>query len=964
MKTTTTVRPLKKGYTSTGKSFGGSKQLPTITHVISSGGPVGLRHSLRGSAAGKIWKKTVLGDKFEFSKKLKEKKNYVLYTYGMGHEKKEIQEIEQIPQPPEKAKIVEERQIIDNYEYHETKNIKKNKNPRVASITHHERLSTPFERTVVKEYATKTSQQIQPKILSSTTVKKSQNSTSKSPYNSLTTTKSDKNKTITPSKLYETYKPQVNTKSYSQTKMTTIETPVKSNVNRYQTKTTTTKTTTKTTTNKNNEDIRKNVPNNLNKYSSKTKPDNKSPYNRTETEPNNKRGKPGSKPGDLPRSGSVPKGGIKPLGNVEKPRKDDKPRSGSKPLDRPKYEPKGPGHRGPAPQEPGRGPTSRPSAKGPGHRGPAPQEPRQRGPSSGPSTKGPGHRGPGPKEPRQSGPSSKGPGHRGPGPKEPGQRGLTSRPSAKEPGHRGPGPKEPERNGPASRPSAKGPRHRGPGPKEPGQRGPSSGPSAKGPGHRGPGPKEPERNGPASRPSAKEPVHRGPGPKEPERNGPASRPSAKGPVHRGPGPQKPGERGPGASGRPKPENNRNKPTKPDNKGPRTEFAPHGRPGHHGPHGPGGDYRPRSPKSQPKNRAPYNERTFPGSVNRPYIGKKYQERSDIQSNGLESPYDHLILSLDATPTIVLPDVGGDNYNYYESKNILKKHRRALPITIHQRRGDFGSTMEIPSKHERSSSYTNTKVTQKFTNLNRTFNASKPEITTKYTQSTYQVKNSTTLPGTKQVKEAPKKVERPKREPMKVEPPKKVEQKREKPKREPIRAEPPKKVEPPKKERPKREPMKVEPPKKVAPPKKEKPKREPIRTVTPKKETVTKSVSRREIGGGDGKGTSSYSEYRRYEQKGNLSSGKNNRSQMNQSTDYKKYQLNKSSETRQSGTGQFGSRNASNVNKSYEFNQKTEYKYSLPMGGLPQFQILDDEYMIINCPVHGKQKVRRDRFKKFF
>ena len=109
---TSTVRQIKKGFTSTG--------IPTTTHVISSGGPVGLRHSLRGSAGGKIWKKTVLGDKFEFAKKLKETKNYIFYTSGMGHEKRQIEEIEQIPQAPEKAKIVEETQFIDNYEYHET----------------------------------------------------------------------------------------------------------------------------------------------------------------------------------------------------------------------------------------------------------------------------------------------------------------------------------------------------------------------------------------------------------------------------------------------------------------------------------------------------------------------------------------------------------------------------------------------------------------------------------------------------------------------------------------------------------------------------------------------------------------------------------------------------------------------------------------------------------------------------
>ena len=754
MKTTTTVRQLKKGYTSTTSGFGNSKQLPTITHVISKGGPVGLRHSLRGSAAGKIWKKTVLGDKFEFSKKLKEKPNYILYTSGMGHEKKEIQEIEQIPQPLEKGKIVEERQLIDNYGYHETKSIKKNKNPRVASITHHERLSAPFERKVVKEYSTNTAQHNQPKILSTTTIKKEQYSTEKSPYSSLTT-RADKNKTIIPPKLFETYKPDNNTKSYSQTKKLITETPVKNNKNKYQTKTTTT--TTKTTTNiKNNEDRRKNVPNvpkNLNKNVPKSKPDNKPPYNRKETEPNNKRGKPESKPNRMQRSGSVPKGGMKPLRNIEKPRKDNKPRSGSKPLDRPKYEPSGPA------------------------------------------------------------------------------------------------------------------------------------------------------------------------------------------------PKKPGHHGPGTSGKPKPRDGQTKPTKPEIKGPKSGLGPHkpgqdvpSRRGPHGPgyHGrPGGDHRPKSPKSQPKKRSPYDEKTFPGSANRPYLGKKYPERPGSQSKGFERPSELNTLILDATPLIILPDEGGDNYNYYESKNILKKHRR-VPITLHQRREDFGSTLDIPSKRKRRSSFSYTKKNQQLTNLNKSYNISKPVITTKYTESTYQTRTKTTSSIQKPMKEPPKKVERPK---IKTEYPKKVE--------------PPKRVEHPKKELQK----------KVAPPKREPAKREPIKTVTPKKETVIKSVTRKEIGGGAEKGTSSYSEYRRYEQKGNLNNDKNNRSQVNQ-TDYKKYQLNQSTETRESGHGQYKGRNVSNTNNSYEYNQRTEYKYSLPTGAFPQFQIIDDEYMIINCPVHGRQKVRRDRFKKFY
>ena len=130
MKTTKTVVTVKKGSSSrsgAAASSGfssGNKQGPTIITREISSGQSGLRHSLRGS--GKVWKKTVLGKKFEFAEKLKEKKNYIMYRSGMGHEKNVIEEIEQIPKP-EKEKIIEERQIIDNYEYHETKDLKKKK---------------------------------------------------------------------------------------------------------------------------------------------------------------------------------------------------------------------------------------------------------------------------------------------------------------------------------------------------------------------------------------------------------------------------------------------------------------------------------------------------------------------------------------------------------------------------------------------------------------------------------------------------------------------------------------------------------------------------------------------------------------------------------------------------------------------------------------------------------------------
>ena len=136
------------------------------TQVIS--GQSGLRHSLRGSGSGKIWKKTVQGKKFEFAGKLREKKNYIMYHSGMGHEKNVIEEFEKIP---EEEKIVEERQLIDNYGYYESKDLKKRRDPKKLSITHHQRLSDPFERTVVKKFGQHTSKPQKTIAYTSSTVK-------------------------------------------------------------------------------------------------------------------------------------------------------------------------------------------------------------------------------------------------------------------------------------------------------------------------------------------------------------------------------------------------------------------------------------------------------------------------------------------------------------------------------------------------------------------------------------------------------------------------------------------------------------------------------------------------------------------------------------------------------------------------------------------------------------------------
>ena len=107
-------------------------------------------------ASGRVRRRTILGEKFDYGEKIKEKDNYVLYIAGQGQEKKEIEEIEELPQNGKNERIVEQKQIIDNYQYHETKDIKK-KHTR-NSQTKHKRLCDPFERTTVKKYSSYTSE--------------------------------------------------------------------------------------------------------------------------------------------------------------------------------------------------------------------------------------------------------------------------------------------------------------------------------------------------------------------------------------------------------------------------------------------------------------------------------------------------------------------------------------------------------------------------------------------------------------------------------------------------------------------------------------------------------------------------------------------------------------------------------------------------------------------------------------
>ena len=225
MKTTqvkTIIKEVNPGPETSAKNRGKRK---TITRVVEPGST--LRRSSRGS---RVWKKTILGEKFEYSEKLKEKKNYVLYVSGTGHERKQIEEIEEVEKPePPKEKVVEIHQIIDNYGYHETKNVKK-VDKRRKSITHHERLSTPFERTTLKKFSSFSTEPQKLRYVSTTTTIEpkrietinTNRITGLKQYNSFTT-KQQKNRSVIVPKVYETYKPSTKTQYTRTTKTITTE---------------------------------------------------------------------------------------------------------------------------------------------------------------------------------------------------------------------------------------------------------------------------------------------------------------------------------------------------------------------------------------------------------------------------------------------------------------------------------------------------------------------------------------------------------------------------------------------------------------------------------------------------------------------------------------------------------------------------------------------------------------------
>ena len=933
MKTTTTVRTLKKTTTS-GSSSGfdtsthsGIRHGPSIQTRVISGGQSGLRHSLRGS--GKVWKKTVLGKKFEISEKLKEKKNYIMYHSGMGHEKNIIEEIEQIAQPKPKEKIIEERQIIDNYDYHEIKNIKKKKDPKRMSITHHQRLSSPFERTILKKYGSSTTVP-QEKSYTTTTIKKSNygagnNSVNK--YSSFTE-KQEKNKTVAPSKLYETYKPTKNTTSYTQTKTTkTITTeskaPVKTSIDKYQSRTITTQN--KIETNKDGDkkgNAPKYQPKYIPKYRHETEP-NRGGDIKTETTQDGdylikitttrkpvEGGKPygGRRPEDKPRGGSVPRGGQRPKGFGDEPRGSDIVRSSSKP--RPGFGgPHGPGERPGfrGPQGP-HGPGERPGFGGP-H---GPHEPGERPRFGGPH----GPHGPGEK-PRFGGPHGPhGPGEKprfgGPhGPHGPGDR----------PGFRGPhGPHGPGFGGPRPEFGPHGPGFGGPrpefGPHGPGFGGPRPGFGPHGPRFGGPrpgfGPHGPGFGGPRPGFGNEELEF---GFEEPEFGEHRSEFGEPRPGFGGP---RPGFGGPSPGfGGPRPGFG----------GPRPGFGPHG-PGFGGPrpgfgthgvfhHKPGCplyeaelEAQRRRAESQQTITRSFEQKTFSSSSHRPFIAQKIgrsssQPRGDIRSSEKRTVTLHTEKksSNRGGPTQIKlqqtlhTSEGGDNYNYYESKNILKKGRR-LPITIHHRRGEFGAyTDDIPERkhHNRSSSYTKSKTSSKLsTNLNNTFT----KVNVLKSVSVNKPRGGSAT---------------------------KINTNKYKPK-----------------------------------------------TTYKKIQTTTKTTSGTSgISKSSAKksGASSYSEYKKYEQKEKKRNGSTNSSkyQFKQNTDYKRggagtgsessYKYTRTDEYRQGGPSY------TNYDEQYQYTTQTdEYRYGGNTGGFSsQYQYFDDnEFEIIDCPVHGRQTIRRNRY----
>ena len=125
-------------------------------------------------------------------------------------------------------------------------------------------------------------------------------------------------------------------------------------------------------------------------------------------------------------------------------------------------------------------------------------------------------------------------------------------------------------------------------------------------------------------------------------------------------------------------------------------------------------------------------TFSGAVYEYTEVKKYENEGGY-SNQLgreEMGRRNLTLSAEKKRTISSTLEGGDNYNYYESKNIKKKKKRNMPVTIHHRREDLGAYIDdIPERlHHRDFTYTKrlaSQISSNLNNLNKTYRQEKQE-----------------------------------------------------------------------------------------------------------------------------------------------------------------------------------------------------------------------------------------------
>ena len=105
----------------------------------------------------------------------------------------------------------------------------------------------------------------------------------------------------------------------------------------------------------------------------------------------------------------------------------------------------------------------------------------------------------------------------------------------------------------------------------------------------------------------------------------------------------------------------------------------------------------------------------------------------------------------------------------------------------------------------------------------------------------------------------------------------------------------------------------------------------------------------------KGSSSYSKYKKYEQKGKIESSS---SVWNSS----KYQFTQNTDYSCSKVGASG-----DYDEQYQYTESNEYRYNggNNLGGFSQYQYLDDsEFEVIECPIHGRKTVRRNSYYNYY